>query len=219
MILDTLFPPICPGCGRRGHWVCDDCRSAVTPITHVACARCGAIWSGRCVCEGLPRAVVGIRSAMPFDGWVRQAIHAFKYEGERARARHLADLLEPLLESDEAVDVTVPVPLHPTRMRERGFNQAALLAGRLAGARGDVPVVEIERRGAPTPQVGLTADQRRANVADVFFVPNPSALAGRSVVLVDDVITTTATVTACAQALALAGATTIRCLSVARALS
>ena len=156
---------------------------------------------------------------MPFDGWVRQAIHAFKYEGERARARHLADLLEPLLESDEAVDVTVPVPLHPTRMRERGFNQAALLAGRLAGARGDVPVVEIERRGAPTTQVGLTADQRGANVAGVFFVPNPSALAGRSVVLVDDVITTTATVTACAQALAQAGAKTIRCLSVARALS
>ena len=156
---------------------------------------------------------------MPFDGWVRQAIHAFKYEGERARARHLATLLEPLLERDAEVDVVVPVPLHPTRMRERGFNQAALLSGQLANACGNVPVVEIERRGRPTRQVGLTAVQREINVAGVFFVPNPSALAGRSVVLVDDVITTTSTIVSCAQALADAGVATIRCLSVARALS
>ena len=103
-------------------------------------------------------------------------------------------------------------------MRERGFNQAALLARRLASERGDLPVVQVARRGSATTQVGLTADQRRANVAGAFVVPDPSQVGGRSVLLVDDVITTTATITACAQALADAGAASIRCLSVARAL-
>lgn len=220
-ILDTLFPPACAGCGRRGHWVCGGCLPTVPPLVEVACDRCGALSPGRCVCDRVPAVVVSIRSAMPFDGWVRQAIHAFKYEGERARARHLGDLLPPLLGGDAGdappVEAVVPVPLHPGRMRERGFNQAALLAARVAEARGGIPVVEIARRGSSTPQVGLTATQRDTNVAGAFVVTDPDRLAGRSIVLIDDVITTTSTMTACARAIADAGAASIRCLSVARA--
>lgn len=152
-----------------------------------------------------------------FDGWVRTAIHAFKYQGERARSRHLGDLLAPLLPPGASVDAVVPIPLHPTRLRDRGFNQATLLAERLAASVGHIEVVEIARHGSTTPQVGLIAAHRRANVAGAFVVPTPARLAGRHVVLVDDVITTTATMAACARALADAGAATVRCLSVARA--
>ena len=215
--LDTLFPPVCAGCGRRGHWVCEECRATVQPLTDAACARCGALWSIRCLCDQIPDALVSIQSALPFDGWVRQAIHSFKYEGERARAGHLGDLLPPLLDEGVLVDVVVPVPLHPMRLRERGFNQASLLAIRVSRARGQIPVVEIERRGSTTPQVGLASAQRTANVTGAFVVPDPGRFAGRSIVLVDDVITTSATMAACATAIADAGAVSIRCLSIARA--
>jgi len=218
-ILDTLFPPVCARCGRRGHWVCERCRPTVQPLVDVACTRCGALWSSRCVCDQIPDGVISIRSALPFDGWVRSAIHSLKYEGERARARHLGDLLVPLIDVDAQVDAVVPVPLHPTRMRVRGFNQATLLAARLSSARDQIAVVEIERRGSTTPQVGLASDQRSANVAGAFIVPDHVRLKGRSIVLVDDVITTSATMAACAWAVADAGAASIRCLSVARAVT
>jgi len=216
-VLDTLFPPICAGCGRRGHWVCGDCRPTIQTLGEPACDRCGALWSLRCVCDQLPDAVISIRSAFPFDGWVRHAIHCLKYEGERARARHLGDLLIPLLPLGVRVDTVVPVPLHPTRLRERGFNQAMLLARRFSASLDDISVVEIARTGSVTPQVGLSSAERTANVANAFVVPDVKAVDGRNLVLIDDVITTTATVTACATALAEAGAHTIRCLSIARA--
>ena len=215
-ILDTLFPPVCAGCGRRGHWVCGECHPTVPILLDVSCARCGALPTGACVCVHFPEALTEIRSAYLFDGWVRSAIHAFKYEGERARARHLGDLLVPLLPVGAHVDAVVPIPLHPRRFRERGFNQATLLAARLAEARG-IRVIEIKRRGSVTPQVGLASAERRANVAGAFVVPDPRALAGLRVVLVDDVITTTATMSACAHTITAAGAASVYCLSVARA--
>ena len=216
-VLDTLCPPVCAGCGRRGHWVCGECRPTVPALGEHACDRCGALWQTRCVCDQLPDAVVSIRSALPFDGRVRHAIHSFKYEGERARARHLGHLLAPLLPAGVQVDAVVPVPLHRTRLCERGFNQATLLAHRFSASLDDIPVVEIARTGSTTPQVGLASAERIANVANAFVVPNPCLVAGRSLIVIDDVITTTATMTACAWALTDAGAHTIRCLSIARA--
>lgn len=165
----------------------------------------------------MPDAVVSLRSARAFDGWVRDAIHALKYEGERARARHLGDMLTPLLSPGSEIDAIVPVPLHPSRLRHRGFNQASLLARRLASSLDELPLIEIARRGSTTPQVGLSSEDRVANVADAFYAPNPRALAGRHLGLVDDVITTTATMSACAAALVDAGAASVRCVSVARA--
>jgi len=217
-VLDTLFPPVCAGCGRRGHWVCADCSATLAPIDEPACPHCGAARRDRCVCAELPEAVVGIRSAMPFDGWVQTAIHSLKYEGERARARHLGNLLVPLLDGASDVDAIVPVPLHPHRLRRLGFNQAALLGGRLKETLDVAALVEIGRRGSITPQVGLGIEERRANVEDAFFVPDATRFAGRAVVLVDDVITTTATIAACARVIADAGAMSILCLSVARAM-
>jgi len=117
-----------------------------------------------------------------------------------------------------AVDVIVPVPLHPRRERERGFNQSWLLARRLAEAwgltaRGDV----LTRRVATAPQTDLGATARRLNVRDAFTLRRPELVAGRHVLLVDDVLTTGATVSECAIALRSGGAATVGVVTVARA--
>jgi ComF family protein len=113
--------------------------------------------------------------------------------------------------------VLVPVPLHPRRRRERGFNQSGLLARALARPLG-LRVAEdaLARRQDTPPQTGLTAAQRRANVARAFVVRRRPAVAGRIVVLVDDVLTTGATARACARALVAAGATEVRLVTAAR---
>jgi ComF family protein len=147
-------------------------------------------------------------------------IHELKYRGRRRVAGRLA---RALLE-DERVrglvaesHVLVPVPLHPRRMRERGFNQAALIAREL-GRRTGCPCGDqaLVRREDTVPQAGLTAAARRRNVARAFAVRRRGLVAGRIVALVDDVFTTGATAYACARVLREAGAREVRLLSVAR---
>jgi ComF family protein len=147
-------------------------------------------------------------------------IHELKYRGRRRVAGRLA---RALLE-DERVrglvaesHVLVPVPLHPRRMRERGFNQAALIAREL-GRRTGRPCGDraLVRREDTVPQAGLTAAARRRNVARAFAVRRRGLVAGRIVALVDDVFTTGATAYACARVLREAGAREVRLLSVAR---
>ena len=147
-------------------------------------------------------------------------LHELKYAGRRRAAGRLA---EALLEDAavralvETSDVLVPVPLHPRRLRERGFNQSALLAGELGAPAGP----SLRRRArAPArtalPQAGLSAAARRKNVRDAFAVRRRAAVAGRVVTLVDDVLTTGATALACARRLEEAGAREVRLLTVAR---
>jgi ComF family protein len=152
----------------------------------------------------------------------REAIHALKFGGRRGLANPLGDLLAGLPLSalpGAAPDVLVPVPLHPRRARERGYNQALLLARRLERAWG-VPVAAdaLRRTVATQPQADLDAAARRRNVRDAFAVRSPELIAGRHVVLVDDVLTTGATAAECAMSLRRAGAATVGVLTVARAL-
>jgi ComF family protein len=136
-------------------------------------------------------------------------------------AERLADLLLGEAEARrvlEEAEVLVPVPLHPRRRRERGFNQADLLAAAV-GRRCRLPVAAtaLVRRKDTAPQAGLSAAGRRLNVAGAFGVRRRARIAGRVVVLVDDVLTTGATALACARALNDAGAREVRLLAVARA--
>jgi ComF family protein len=156
----------------------------------------------------------------PYDGPLRVAIHELKYRGRRRVAARLAERIaaEPVSRGVLTQDVVlVPVPLHPRRKRERGFNQAELLASEL-GRRLLLPVraSALVRRLDTPSQTGLTALERRRNVKDAFAVRGRAQVAGRVVVLVDDVVTTGATLRACARALHAAGASEVRSVSAAR---
>lgn len=229
-VLTVVFPSACAGCGRplsqptRGP-LCATCWDAV-PRHETPTCRCGLpLPPGRPTCGRCRRGrqpLAASASLGPYEGALRIAIHELKYRGRRRVAGRLA---EALLEARsaralvEGSDVLVPVPLHPRRLRERGFNQASLLAREL-GRRTGRPCGEraLVRRKDTTPQAGLSAAARRRNVAGAFVVRQRSLVAGRVVTVVDDVFTTGATAYACARALREAGAREVRLLSIARVL-
>lgn len=217
-VVDTLYPPRCAACRRRGTWVCADCDRALPRFAPPWCARCGRPEDGRpCECDGWPAAVTTLRSVAAHDGWLRQAIIAFKYDDEWARADHLAIVLADVVRAvdADAIDALVPVPLHPERLRRRGYNQSALLADRV-GAIVGTPVVAALRRVRPTPrQVGLSDIERRSNVAGAF-APETVRVEGLRLLLIDDVVTTGSTIAACAETLEAAGAVDVRAASLTR---
>lgn len=170
-------------------------------------------------CSREPPAWDYARAAARYEGPLRDAIHAFKFEGRRALARPLAELvLEQCgvgLGAD--VDALVPVPLGRVRERERGFNQARLIAERLAAGVGCRVEPRWLTRVRPTAsQSDLGADERRANVRGAFAAT--VGVAGRHVILIDDVLTTGATAAECCRALRAGGARTVGVLTVARVL-
>jgi ComF family protein len=151
---------------------------------------------------------------------MREAVHAFKFRGRRALAAPLGDLLVEVTDGRLPAGrpgLLVPVPLHPRRERERGFNQASLLARRI-GRAWQVPVHDdaLVRRVATPSQTELDAPARRANVRNAFRLRRPELIAGRHVLLVDDILTTGATLSECARCLRAGGAATVGALTVAR---
>lgn len=233
--LDFVWPRCCAACTRpmRAHEegiVCGTCWSRVGVLPQPQCARCGHPRALRspaetCAwCEAWAPHVRAVRSVawMP-DGVAGRLVHALKYEGwtkaADAMAARMARLTWPLDVVEERAAL-VPVPLAAARLRERGFNQSALLARGLA-ARWALPVWEdvVERARTTATQARLTRAERLGNVADAFrHVPGTaSRLRGRHVVLVDDVVTTAATLSACATALVEGGARIISCVTFGRA--
>jgi len=226
--LDLLFPAVCPlcagrlGAGRRDP-VCGACWASFTRVTPPLCVTCGAPVPAegitRCAaCRDETLAFDYARAAASYGGAVREAVHVLKFGGRRSMARPLGDLIvdqcmDPLL----VPDMLVPVPLSHARERERGFNQAVLLAERLGERLGvRVRARWLVRLRATAAQSDLTAAERRANVANAFLAT--PAVSGRHVAVVDDVITTGATVSECARALRAAGARRVGVLAVARVL-
>jgi ComF family protein len=153
---------------------------------------------------------------------VREALHAFKFRGRRGLAAPLGDLLVDGIAGGLPLglpDLLVPVPLHPRRARERGFNQALLLARRVGRAWGRPVRDDVLLRAVPTmSQTALAASARRANVRGAFRLRRSEAIAGRHVAVVDDILTTGATVSECARCLEAGGAAVVGVLAVARAL-
>jgi ComF family protein len=202
---------------------CDACRALVEPVFPPVCRLCGVPWAdGLCPsCRQRSTALQGIAAAAYFSGPLREAIHSLKYRGNRSLAAPLSDyLLEawrrtwPCLGSPP--DLIVPVPLHRRRLADRGYNQSALLARSLGRSLG-VPLAEsvLVRDLNTPPQAGLDRAARQRNVSGAFACQGD--VAGRCVVLVDDVCTTGATLEACAAALKAANAATVWALTLGRA--
>jgi ComF family protein len=201
--LDFLFPARCVGCQRAGSLLCDRCQSTIRVPDPMKEA-------------GSPLAER--RTTAEFDGTIRKAIHALKYQGQRRMAVPLSQrLLAQLRQSDWQPTLITAAPMHEGRLRERGYNQAALLAAPLAQAAG-IPFHDkvLQRVRETRTQVGLNAQERQDNVADAFLADS-SLAKGQQIVIVDDVYTTGATLRECASALLDAGAVKVWALTVAKA--
>ena len=206
--IEVLLPARCVGCGTGGTFLCDACigrarRAAPLPFNPRA------------------RAFDEVTAPFAYEGAARTAVHRLKYAGLRAIAPVMArPMAEALSLTGARADVIVPVPLHPSRLRERGFNQALLLARHVGEAVG-LPVREdvLVRLVAGTPQVdAATIDERRRNVAGAFGLASGADLARLDVVLVDDVLTTGSTLDSAAGALKRGGARSVYAVAFARGL-
>lgn len=176
-----LFPRYCVGCGREGSFICSSCLKSLSRITPPLCPQCGRHQASGLLCPQCVswRAEIdGIRSPFQFDGVMRQAIHQLKYQNLRALVEPLAILLRGYFDNNYLpADTLVPVPLHPRRIRERGYNQAVLLAREL-GKLINLPVVEdcLTRRQHTPPQARTpTVEERRTNVSGRFYLPRAVA--------------------------------------------
>ncbi len=204
--VDLVYPKRCAGCGRRGVWLCPACQNETERFTQPWCPRCGVATHYSCHCDSTPQDLAEVRSVGPFAGWLRGAVIQCKYHGEWGRISELGSLVAEVCEVMHPIDALVPVPLHPARLRQRGFNQSLLLARRAAEIL-NVPVEEhLLRTRRTDAQVHLAADERVKNVMGAMALRPGSTIAGRTFVLIDDVITTGSTLAACAQVLSQGGA-------------
>ncbi|HID34700.1 MAG TPA: ComF family protein [Anaerolineae bacterium] len=222
-LLDVLFPPRCVYCDGLGSYLCHRCREEAQPIGSAICIRCGNPMTVRGVCHHCrvdpPEPLRGIRGVFFYKGPIGQSIRSLKYHGVRGLAPILgAYLADYIREHPIPIDALIPVPLHPERQAARGFNQSELLARAVTEILGVPTRADILRRVRATPsQAHLNRAQRRRNVAGAFAVVRRRGLRGRTLLLIDDVATTGATLRACAQPLHEAGAKAIWALTVARA--
>jgi len=238
-----LFPPRCPVCGvlgsvpvpESGTWshdptglFCEACREGFTPIAPPCCSQCGLPFVSKeghgHTCSGClveERFFGKARAFGVYDGTLLEAIHQFKYGKKLSLVRPLAGLVRQAFYQfweAEDIDLVVPVPLHVTRLRERGFNQAYLLIRRWAKHEAlCCDGMTLWRRRRTEPQTGLNRKERRRNMARAFAVRKPEIVREKRILLVDDVFTTGATVNACARVLMDVGAARVDVLTLARA--
>jgi len=229
----AFFPSVCKICGalleRPGERVlCAACAAKIVPETAAACVCCGRFFDG----AGGPHPCAACLDARPpydrhrsggrYRGELKEALLLFKYRQYRSLGKALGRFVVEATSAEDAlwrgVDVIVPVPLHRRRRRERGYDQARVLAreiGRMTG----LPVAPglLRKTRNIVPQTSLERDDRRANVRGAYAAPRPGMVRGRVILLVDDVFTTGSTIGECAAVLKRSGAKAVRALTVAQA--
>ena len=229
-----VFPSVCKRCSRflerpGEKVVCTECLAGLRPWTGAVCGSCGRFLDSaesRPICLSCltdPPSCRIHRSVGAYAGILKDLILLLKYKDYAVLGPELAGFLYDSLRDDAEIwrdaDVLLPVPLHPKRERERGFNQSLIIARELGGKTG-IPVDKgclVKIRNAP-PQTSLEAKARAGNVRGAFRVKKPARIAGKTVVLVDDVCTTGSTLRACGEALLEAGVKEVRAVTLARTL-
>ncbi len=221
--LDWIYPPTCGGCGVLGSRWCLACEARAEMVHPPVCNRCGRKGesSRECkTCETLPPQFTSLQSWAFYDGPVRSAIQRLKYKRDIALGESLSrNLITLLYKTNWHIDLISPVPLSIARQAERGYNQAALLS---------IPVaLGLQIRYSPNAlrkvrdtqsQVGLSLHQRRENIQGAFWA-DPKSVKGKKVLVIDDVITSGATLNECASSLFAAGAAAVYGLTIAQAKS
>ncbi len=216
--LSLLYPPCCLVCSRLGEsGLCASCAAQILPIAAPFCAVCGQTLApddGGCGdCHRRRPAFVRARAMGAYDGVLRHAIHQFKYRDRPQLAVPLGRLLADYAREQAPAlnglrfDAVLPVPMHAVRQRQRGYNQSERLA-QIVGRELGLPLsTNTLVRIRPTrPQVGLSAEARRTNLRGAFAVRQPEAVAGKTLLLVDDVVTSGSSLYECSVTLKAAGA-------------
>ncbi|MEN9932128.1 MAG: hypothetical protein RIS17_701 [Pseudomonadota bacterium] len=229
LVIDVVLPPRCPGCGEivdGDDRFCAACFTQLQALGPPQCACCGdplphegdpAALCGACLAD--PPPFTRARAPLAYGGPARQLVLALKHGRRLHLARMMARAMLRVAGEIPADAVIVPVPSHRIRLWQRGFNQAAAIARQLARQSGRPLVVDALARVKPTPSTkGLTRAARQRNVIGAFRVARPEAIKGKVVILIDDVMTTGATVSACAAQLRRAGARQVEVLTYARAM-
>lgn len=224
-ILDFALPPRCAGCGTivsDVHSFCPDCWKQIEFLGSAGCVTCGmplqATDAENCaVCLAKPPRIARTRAAVAYGDVSRGLALRLKYGRKIAIAKTMARYMAPLIEARGDGALLVPVPLHRSRLWQRGFNQSAIVARALSLHTGLETNATLLKRVKRTPPLkGMSLQQRRRVVAGAFKVEDGATVAGRTVVLVDDVLTTGSTANACARELRRAGAARVELISWAR---
>jgi ComF family protein len=222
-LLDVLVPPRCAACGAAARDpLCAGCRREIPWLRGPRCLRCALPLFAHRSCPARGQAFEAAWAPVAYDGVARELVAALKFRHGRplaaVLAAHIAAGVPPQLAAGAAI---VPVPAHPAHARRRGYDQAELLAQVAASALGRPAAAILERTRATTAQFDLDRAERAGNVAGAFALrggrpASPRPLAGRWIVLVDDVVTTGATLSSCARPLLDAGALAVSAVTIAR---
>ena len=221
--MDWIYPPACAGCGAAGEVWCADCRNSVVRIRPPVCERCGYPQNSKSSeCAGCGKhqpAYTRLRSYGAYQGALKEAIHALKYQSNLALGFVFSQSLSEVIRDEGwKIDVISPIPLSPKRQKERGYNQAASVAHPLAGLLDiEYDAKSLTRIKNTESQVHLTADDRMKNMSGAFMLKE-RAWTGKRVLIIDDVITTGSTLNECARIAREGGAADVYGVSIARAI-
>jgi ComF family protein len=224
-LLDFVLPPRCAGCGTivgTLHSFCPECWTGIEFLGLGGCGTCGLPLSGTemdccAACLADPPRIERARAAVAYDDMTRGLALKLKYGRKVAVAKTMARFMAPLVEAGDGRAILAPVPLHRARLWQRGFNQSAIVARELSRSIGLAHDPMLLKRTKSTPPLrGMSGSERRRVVAGAFAVRDPAAVAGRTVILVDDVFTTGSTADACARTLLNGGAARVHLVSWAR---